>query len=117
MSTFDIFAIIVLGFVVASGVALVVVVGALPGWVAHKRRHPYAQAVTIAGWVTLICGFVLWPVAMIWAYVDIPARTDLSSRASPAGHPADAGPAPRLGEAGQRSSSCSTSTSSCCSSW
>ena len=21
----------------------------------------------IAGWVTLICGFVLWPVALIWA--------------------------------------------------
>jgi len=23
--------------------------------------------------VTLICGFALWPVALIWAYVDIPA--------------------------------------------
>jgi len=23
--------------------------------------------------VTLICGFVLWPIALIWAYVDIPA--------------------------------------------
>jgi hypothetical protein len=25
-----------------------------------------------AGWVTLICGFALWPVALIWAYVDVP---------------------------------------------
>jgi hypothetical protein len=30
--------------------------------------------VTVAGWVTLICGFALWPVALIWAYVDVPAR-------------------------------------------
>ena len=28
---------------------------------------------TVAGWVTLICGFALWPVALIWAYVDVPA--------------------------------------------
>jgi hypothetical protein len=28
----------------------------------------------VAGWVTLICGFALWPVALIWAYVDIPQR-------------------------------------------
>jgi hypothetical protein len=24
--------------------------------------------------VTLICGFALWPLALIWAYVDAPAR-------------------------------------------
>ena len=29
---------------------------------------------TVAGWVTLIFGFALWPVALIWAYVDVPAR-------------------------------------------
>ncbi len=28
---------------------------------------------TVAGWVTLIFGFVLWPLALIWAYVDVPA--------------------------------------------
>jgi len=27
----------------------------------------------VAGWVTLICGFALWPIALIWAYVNIPA--------------------------------------------
>jgi hypothetical protein len=30
--------------------------------------------VTVAGWVTLICGFALWPVALIWAFVEVPAR-------------------------------------------
>ena len=29
-------------------------------------------AVQVAGWVTLFFGFVLWPVALIWAYVDVP---------------------------------------------
>ncbi len=28
----------------------------------------------VAGWVTLICGFALWPAALIWAYVDVPLR-------------------------------------------
>jgi hypothetical protein len=27
----------------------------------------------VAGWITLIFGFALWPIAMIWAYVDVPA--------------------------------------------
>jgi hypothetical protein len=27
----------------------------------------------MAGWLTLFFGFVLWPVALIWAYVDVPA--------------------------------------------
>jgi hypothetical protein len=30
--------------------------------------------VTVAGWITLICGFALWPVALVWAYVDVPAQ-------------------------------------------
>jgi hypothetical protein len=27
----------------------------------------------VAGWITLICGFALWRIALIWAYVDVPA--------------------------------------------
>ena len=48
--------------------------GWLPGHIARERGHPQAQAVTVAGWITLIFGFALWPVALIWAYVDVPAR-------------------------------------------
>jgi hypothetical protein len=36
--------------------------------------------VTVAGWVTLICGFALWPVALIWAYIDVPARKGEAAR-------------------------------------
>ena len=52
---------------------VVVFMAMLPGMIAKKRNHPWAQAVTVAGWVTLFFGFVLWPVALIWAYVDVPA--------------------------------------------
>jgi membrane-bound acyltransferase YfiQ involved in biofilm formation len=69
----DVFAWIVLSILVASAVAIVFVAGSLPGHIARSRNHPWAQAVTVAGWVTLICGFALWPIALIWAYVDVPA--------------------------------------------
>jgi hypothetical protein len=74
MSFLDIFAWIVLLILVASGLAMFFIAGYLPGHIAKSRGHPWAQAVTVAGWVTLIFGFVLWPVVLIWAYVDIPAK-------------------------------------------
>ena len=60
----DIFAWIVLLILVASGIAIFFIAGSLPGHIAKSRGHPWAQAVTVAGWVTLICGFALWPVAL-----------------------------------------------------
>jgi len=72
MSWLDIFAWIVLILLLVSTVAVVVFLAMLPGMIAKKRNHPWAQAVTVAGWVTLFLGFALWPVVLIWAYVDIP---------------------------------------------
>jgi membrane-bound acyltransferase YfiQ involved in biofilm formation len=69
----DIFAWIVLIVLVLSTVAVVVFLAALPGHIAQSRNHPWAQAVTVAGWVTLFLGFALWPLVLIWAYVDVPA--------------------------------------------
>ena len=69
----DIFAWIVLVILLVSVVAMFFIAGSLPGHIAKARNHPWAGAVTVAGWVTLICGFALWPVALIWAYVDVPA--------------------------------------------
>ncbi len=68
----DLFAWIVLLILVVSAIAIFFIAGSLPGHIAKTRGHPWAQAVTVAGWVTLICGFVLWPVVLIWAYVDVP---------------------------------------------
>ena len=73
MSGLDIFAWIVLIILVASVIGVFCIAGWLPGHIAKSRGHPWAEAVTVAGWVTLICGFALWPVALIWAYVDVPA--------------------------------------------
>jgi hypothetical protein len=73
MSLVDIFAIIVLVILIATVVAVFVALGMLPGYIARKRGHPWAEAVSIGGWVTLIFGFVFWPLVMIWAYVDAPA--------------------------------------------
>jgi predicted membrane metal-binding protein len=70
----DIFAWLVLIILLASSIAVVVFMAMLPGMIAKRRGHPWAQAVTVAGWVFLFLGFALWPVVLIWAYVDIPVR-------------------------------------------
>ncbi|ABS68644.1 DUF3302 domain-containing protein [Xanthobacter versatilis] len=82
MAFIDIFAIIVLVVVIASAVALFVILGMTPGAIARRRSHPWAEAVSVAGWVTLLCGFVLWPIALIWAYVDVPARPERKQEAA-----------------------------------
>ena len=73
MRAADIFAWIVLIILVASAIAIFFVAGSLPGSIAKKRGHPWADAVTVAGWVTFFLGFALWPLVLIWAYVDVPA--------------------------------------------
>jgi uncharacterized BrkB/YihY/UPF0761 family membrane protein len=74
MSGYDIFAWIVLVILIAVIGLVFYLMGSLPGHIARRRGHPWPEAVTVAGWVTLIFGFALWPVALIWAYVDVPAR-------------------------------------------
>lgn len=73
MTTLDVFAWIVLIVAMTSTIAVLVFLAMLPGMVAEQRHHPWATAVKVAGWVTLIFGAVLWPIALIWAYVDVPA--------------------------------------------
>jgi hypothetical protein len=73
MTFIDYFAIFILAVLICCAVAIVVALGMAPGHFAKQRHHPWAQAVEIAGWVTLICGFVLWPLALVWAFVDVPA--------------------------------------------
>lgn len=79
MSALDIFAWIVLVVLVASTIGVLCIAGWLPGHVAARRNHPWAEAVKVAGWVSLLFGGVLWPLAFIWAYVDAP-RADATRR-------------------------------------
>jgi len=74
MSGYDIFAWIVLVILLASAIGVVCIAGWLPGHIAKSRNHPHAQAVTVAGWITLFLALPLWPVVLIWAYLDWPLR-------------------------------------------
>lgn len=74
MSFIDIFAWVVLLVLIATVVAVFVTLGMMPGHIARKRNHPWAEAVAVGGWATLIFGFLLWPLVLIWAYVDTPAK-------------------------------------------
>jgi prepilin signal peptidase PulO-like enzyme (type II secretory pathway) len=76
MPFIDIFAWIVLLVVAATLVATFVALGVMPGRIARRRGHPWAQAVTVGSWATLIFGFVFWPLILVWAYVDAPAKRD-----------------------------------------
>ena len=76
MSFLDIFAWLVLIVVFATFVAVFVALGMMPGHIARQRKHPWADAVAIGGWATLIFGFVFWPLVLIWAYVDAPAKRE-----------------------------------------
>lgn len=68
----DLFAWIVLAILAASAIAMIWIAGSLPGHIARSRHHPWAEAITVAGWVTLFLGFALWPAVLIWAFVDVP---------------------------------------------
>jgi len=80
MTGTDILAWIVLIILLAVIVLVVWLMGSLPGHVARRRGHPWAEAVGVAGWITLIFGFALWPLALVWAYVDVPARPSVEPR-------------------------------------
>jgi uncharacterized BrkB/YihY/UPF0761 family membrane protein len=72
MSAVDIFAWIVLIVLAASTLAVILFLAMLPGMIARRRNHPWAKAVSVGGWVTLLLGFAFWPLVVIWAYVDVP---------------------------------------------
>jgi hypothetical protein len=81
MNAYDIAAWAILLIIVIAGIVLSLVLAALPGRIARGRGHPWAEAVHVAGWLTFFLGFALWPLAVIWAYVDVPAPA--GSRAKP----------------------------------
>jgi hypothetical protein len=89
----DVFAFVVFGILLIAGVVLVVSLGSLPGRIAHKRGHPQADAVAVAGWLGLATMGILWPLAPIWAFLT----------------PAGAGPSPAALESADANVSTSTS--------
>jgi prepilin signal peptidase PulO-like enzyme (type II secretory pathway) len=73
MTGLDFAAWFVLAFLAVLSIAVVFFIGSLPGRIAKKREHPYAEAISIGGWVTMLAGGILWPLVLIWAYCpDLP---------------------------------------------
>ena len=76
MASLDIFAWVVLLVVIATLVAAFLALGMMPGRIARRRGHPWAEAVAIGSWATLVFGFMFWPLILVWAYVDAPAKRE-----------------------------------------
>lgn len=76
----DIFALIVMGILVAVAIWLVVLLGPLPGKIARKRGHPQADAIRVLGWIGIITLGLAWPVALVWAYARPRETSDLAAR-------------------------------------
>lgn len=72
MSFLDAFALFILATLLITIIAVLGMLGALPGRIARKRGHPQADAIAVGGWIGLLFFGVLWPLALIWAYT----RTD-----------------------------------------
>jgi hypothetical protein len=69
IDAFDVMAFAVFGVLLVVAVILVVTVGQLPGRIAQKRGHPQAAAITVAGWLGVATLGLLWPLALIWAFL------------------------------------------------
>jgi hypothetical protein len=69
----DAFAFLVIAVILAVAVVAIVGLGKLPGQLARKWGHPQAAAVNVAGWVGVATGGLIWPLALIWAFV-VPAK-------------------------------------------
>jgi hypothetical protein len=76
----DIFALIVIGVLIAAVIWLVVLLGALPGNVAHRRGHPQADAIRVLGWIGIATLGPAWLAALVWAYTKPIGATGLSDR-------------------------------------
>jgi hypothetical protein len=74
---FDLFAFVVIGVLLITAVVLIVFLGGLPGKIARRLKHPYANAITAAGWISLVTLGALWPIAFVWAF--LPPRSGQSS--------------------------------------
>lgn len=63
----EVFALIVLGVLVAAGIWLVVTIGNIPGNIARAAKHPQADAISVLAWVGLLTMGLGWFVALVWA--------------------------------------------------
>ena len=70
MTGLDIFALIVLLVLIATGLAAWAMLGMYPGKIARARKHPQADAISACGWWGAITMGILSPIAFIWAFTS-----------------------------------------------
>ena len=52
----------------------IIILHDIPYLIAKKRNHPHADAIHVAGWVSLFTLHVIWPFLWIWATLYRPER-------------------------------------------
>lgn len=63
----DLFALVVLAVLCATGIWLIVLIGNIPGNIARAASHPQAEAISYLAWIGLVTMGVGWFVALVWA--------------------------------------------------
>jgi hypothetical protein len=56
----------------------IALIGSAPGKIARRRGHPWPEAVEAASWVGLVT-VVAWPLAFVWAFLPLPAKSNANS--------------------------------------
>jgi hypothetical protein len=74
MDALSYFALVLLIVVVLTLAYGMIIIHDIPYHVAKKRDHPHADAIHVAGWVSLFTLHVIWPFLWIWATVYRPGR-------------------------------------------
>jgi hypothetical protein len=80
---FDYMAFVVFGIITTLFVSFVVVIGSLPGKIATARKHPQANAINVAAWISLLTLGALWPIAFVWAFIEFRPSASNKQGASP----------------------------------
>ncbi len=85
MEFLDLITLAIILIVVATTVAFILWLASLPGKVARSRGYAQAEAVNVAGWLSLLTFLTAWPLVLVWAYFrPIAVRmTDEDSSALP----------------------------------
>jgi hypothetical protein len=78
----EIFALVVIVILIVAALAIVVLLGSMPGRIAKQRNHPQADAIRVCGWWGVLTMGLLLPLAYIWAYTNPRWRDELEPDAN-----------------------------------
>jgi len=67
----DIVSFLILAILIVGALSLILIVAAIPGVLAKKRRSPWAEAINVAGWIGVLLP-PIWMLALIAAFVRPP---------------------------------------------